>query len=67
MKMPRGFSAGHDGSIACPHRDCSCCDACAKAHPEIVEVYAVHFWIADDAKRASLRAELRASQNAAVA
>ncbi len=52
--MPRGFRVGHSGDLACPHRDVSCCDACARAHVEIVEVYGQHFWISDAAERDAL-------------
>lgn len=58
-KLPRGFRLGHDDdSLACPHRDCSTCDLCEKAHPEIIEVYGVHFWVADAKERAKLKAEM---------
>jgi hypothetical protein len=55
---PADFRTGHDGALACRHRDCSCCDECASAHPEIVEVYGAHFWVADVAERARLRADM---------
>lgn len=58
-KLPRGFRLGHDDSLACPHRDCSTCDLCEKAHPEIVEVYGVHFWVADLKEREKLKAEMK--------
>lgn len=54
-KMPRGFREGHGGDLACPHRDVSCCRACAVAHPEIVEVYSQHFWVADPVEREALQ------------
>lgn len=51
-KMPKGFHKnGRNGDIACPHRDISCCAACAKSHVEIVDVYGQHFWIADETER----------------
>ena len=52
--LPPGFREGHSGDLACPHRDVSCCRACAEAHPEIVEVYGQHFWVADPTERAEL-------------
>ncbi len=55
-RLPRGFRKGHDDSLACPHRDCSCCAECAKAHPEIVDIYKLHFWVPDPADRAALAA-----------
>lgn len=60
--LPRGFREGHGGDLACPHRDISCCAACAAAHPEIVEVYSQHFWVSDPGERASLRRELGMSE-----
>ena len=57
-----GFREGHGGDLACPHRDVSCCDACALAHPEIVEVYGQHFWSASKADHDALVAELAKSK-----
>lgn len=57
-RMPRGFRTGHSGNIACPHRDVSCCDDCAKNNPEIVEVFGQHFWESDPVENASLRADM---------
>src|SRR6266511_260708 len=37
-ELPSGFREGHQGDLACPHRDCSVCPKCAAAYPEIVEV-----------------------------
>jgi len=51
---PPGFREGHSYDLACPHRDVSCCDDCANAHPEIVDVGGEHFWIANPAERARL-------------
>lgn len=55
-RLPRSFRRGHDDSLACRHRDLSCCPACAASHPEIVEVAGAHFWIADENARAELLA-----------
>ena len=55
MRTPRNFRAGHDGSLACPHRDVTCCPSCASKHVEIVEVYGHHFWV--DVERSELLAE----------
>lgn len=55
MRLPQGFLEGHSGDLACPHRDVSCCPACAHAHVEIVEVYGQHFWVANLAERVALR------------
>ena len=53
--MPNGFHADtYEGNLVCPHRDISCCRDCATAHEEIVEVYGIHYWIADPAERAEL-------------
>lgn len=56
MRLPHSFREGHSGDLACPHRDVSCCSSCAHAHPEIVEVYGQHFWVADLAERVALKA-----------
>jgi hypothetical protein len=53
-RLPRGFRRGHDDSLACVHRDCSCCRECAAKHAEIVEVGATHFWVPDAAERAEI-------------
>jgi hypothetical protein len=53
---PRGFRIGHGGDLACPHRDVTCCDQCASAHPEIMDVAGVHMWITDAAERAEVAA-----------
>jgi len=54
-RLPRGFRKGHGGDLACPHRDVSCCEACAQKHEEIVEVYGQHFWVTDPAERIKRR------------
>jgi hypothetical protein len=54
MRKPRGFREGHDGSLACPHRDVSVCPTCAAKHAEIVDVYGRHFWVADPVERKQL-------------
>jgi hypothetical protein len=44
-KPPAGFREDPDtGQLSCPHRDVTCCPACAKKYPEIVEVGGQHFW-----------------------
>lgn len=58
-RLPRGFRRGHDDSLACPHRDISCCDACAKAHEEIVDVYGNHYWIPDPIERSALVTDMK--------
>lgn len=50
-RMPRSFRKGHDDSLACQHRDVSCCPQCAAKYEEIVDVYGKHFWIADPEER----------------
>ena len=54
---PRGWHEQADGSLACPHRDLSVCDACAASTPEAHETYGRHFWIPDPADRRLLRQE----------
>lgn len=51
------FYVDHDGSVVCHHRDISCCPECA-THPEIVEVYGVHYHVPDAAERAELLADI---------
>jgi len=53
-RIPRDLREGHSGDLACSHRDVSCFDACAARHPEIVDVYGQHFWIADEVERTDL-------------
>lgn len=53
MRLPKGFRTGHDGSLACPHRDVSCCAVCSK-RAEIVEIYSRHFWVSSPAERSVL-------------
>jgi hypothetical protein len=50
---PATWRTNADESLVCPHRDLSVCPACA-AHPEVVEVYGVHYHVTDDADRAAL-------------
>ena len=57
--MPRSFRRGHDDSIACSHRDVSCCDDCMKAHVEIVNVEGAAYWIEDPKERNELLLELK--------
>lgn len=56
---PKGFREGHDSSLACPHRDISCCPQCALQHEEIVNVYGRHYWIADKKDRDDLIAQIQ--------
>ena len=57
-RRPKGFRDGHTGTLACPHRDVSCCAECAAAHEEIVNVAGAHFWVPTAIERAELRAEM---------
>jgi hypothetical protein len=59
-RLARGFRRGHDDSLACKHRDVSCCPECAKAHEEIVNVCGQHYWVPDAAERKALIAEMDA-------
>ena len=60
--LPVTLREGHDGSLACEHRDCSCCDACIAKHPEIVDVLSACFWVADPEDRRVLRAQVEAQK-----
>jgi len=42
-RLPKGFRHGHDDSLACPHREVTCCEECAAANREIIEVYGRHY------------------------
>lgn len=53
-RLPKSFRRGHDDSLACPHRDVSCCGECAAKHVEIVEIGSTHFWVPDVAERAEI-------------
>lgn len=57
-RLPRGLRRGHDDSIACPHRDLSCCPECITKHaPALVEVGGRHYWVPDPSERAELARE----------
>lgn len=56
--LPDGFRIGHDDSLACPHRDVSCCGDCRADHVEIVDVYGVCYWIPDVGERADLLGQM---------
>jgi len=60
-RLPRSYRRGHDGSLACKHRDLSCCPTCAAAHPEIVNVMGACFWVPDPSERAALMREIAAA------
>ncbi len=62
--LPKGWREGHGGDLACPHRDCSVCPACAAAHVECVEVYGQHFWVPNERERAEIRASLASKSDA---
>jgi hypothetical protein len=62
MRKPRGFREGHTGSLACPHRDVSCCPVCAAKHEEVIEVYGQHYWMDDAQERAQLLADMKAHE-----
>lgn len=58
VEMPSDWREGHDGSLACPHRDVSVCPSCASTHAEAVEVAGVHFWVGSAAERRLLRQQI---------
>ena len=49
--LPQGFSEGHAGDLACPHRDVTCCAQCQVNYPEIAIFGGQAFWVADPAER----------------
>jgi len=58
-RLPKGFRRGHDDSLACPHREVTCCPECAGSNPEIIEVFGRHYWISDEKEHAETLAMLR--------
>jgi hypothetical protein len=60
MRLPAGWRENSTGDVACPHRDVSCCPACAK-HEEVVEVFGQHFWMEYPNEREALRREVAAA------
>jgi hypothetical protein len=62
-RLPRGFRRGHDDSLACKHRDVSCCGECATKYPEVVDVCGAHFWVPDEHERVDLLRQLAAPRN----
>lgn len=50
----KGFRESTSGDLACPHRDVSCCRACAAAHKEIVLVFGQHFWTVSEGEKQEL-------------
>ena len=61
-RLPEGWREGHGGDLACPHRDCSVCPACA-ARPEVLAVYGQHFWVPDPGERAELEEQMRGGRS----
>lgn len=58
---PAGFHRQADDTLMCPHRDITCCQECADAHREIVEVVGVHYWVRTEIEALELFAELEGS------
>lgn len=58
-RMPKGFRIGHQGDLACPHRDITCCESCIANNPEIVDVLGAAYWISDPVEREAFKAEVR--------
>lgn len=55
IKLPIGFITQIDGSIVCPHRNCSCCSICVALHKELVEVRGLYYiWVNDPIERNEL-------------
>jgi len=52
-----GYRTNADGSLACPHRDLSCCPTCAK-HLGVVEVMGAHYFVPDADEREALLASI---------
>ena len=50
--MPAGFREVFEAELACPHRDMSTCQDCAKTYANIVACYGVHYWMRSEAELA---------------
>lgn len=58
-RPPKGFRENPStGQISCPHRDVTCCPACLKANPEIVEVGGQCFWTSSEREKKELLREM---------
>ena len=55
-RLPRGFREDPDTlELRCPHRDVSCCDACATKYADrIVDFHGSRAWASTDAEREQL-------------
>lgn len=49
-RMPKGMRRGFDDTIACIHRDVSCCPECEATYANIVDGQGVHYWLKDQAE-----------------
>lgn len=52
--LGKGWTDGHDGALACPHRDISVCPPCASGDPRVVDVYGAHYFDIDGTVLATL-------------
>lgn len=59
------FRRNADDSIACPHRDVSCCGMCEVSNPEIIDVMGAHFWCATRDERNTLVTEIATARGIA--
>lgn len=58
-RRPKGWTVGHDDSVACPHRSLSVCPDCAARYSDrVVEVYGTHAWMTSDAERTLMLASM---------
>jgi len=57
-RKPKGFTTGHDDSLACSHRDLSVCDGCESRYANIVNIYSTCYWVRDYAEWLELVNEL---------
>jgi hypothetical protein len=46
-RKPKGFREGFSTELACPHRNMSCCDACAEKYANVMEICGTHYWVRD--------------------
>ena len=58
-RKPVGFDIDpRSEELYCPHRNRSCCDECANAYGNIVEVYGTHYWLRNQAEVVEFLAEI---------
>jgi hypothetical protein len=62
--VPKGLRRILGDEIACPHRELSCCAACAALHENLVFIAGHHYWVPDLEARNALVAKLQSGKAA---